>query len=97
MPEFKEEEKKVVERVRKIVGRNIAARRKSLGLNSDDIAHDAHLNRSHYSEIEQGKLLPNYYILLKIASVLNFTLDDLYDGAKEEVQQFLIKIHTDDE
>ncbi|WP_209121397.1 helix-turn-helix domain-containing protein [Alkalihalobacillus sp. BA299] len=80
-----------------MVARKIAARRKYLGLNSDDVAHDALINRSHYSDIERGKVMPSQFTIMKIATVLNLNLVDLLTDAYEEVQQFIRDVQTDEQ
>lgn len=53
-----------------IIGERILARRNSLGLSQEDVAHLAELNVSNYGKIERGLINPRLYTLIRIAAVL---------------------------
>jgi DNA-binding XRE family transcriptional regulator len=56
---------------------NIAKIRKRKGLTQMELAELVGVNRFHISKIERGKRTPSVKLLIKIADVLNVSLDDL--------------------
>jgi DNA-binding XRE family transcriptional regulator len=56
---------------------NIAKIRKRKGLTQMELAELVGVNRFHISKIERGKRMPSVKLLIKIADVLNVSLDDL--------------------
>ena len=63
--------------------------RKSKGLKSKDIAELSGISRSHYSEIENGKKVPNITRMTAIAEALDVNVTDLIKepGAKNEIDE----------
>ncbi len=61
----------------RIIGRNIARRRKEQGLTQEDLCGLAEIDRSYLSEIENGKMNVTIRALVTIATVLRCTLADL--------------------
>jgi len=57
---------------------NIASIRKQKGLTQIELAELVGVNRFHISNIERGKASPSVKLLIKIANVLNVSLDDLF-------------------
>ena len=68
------------------VGENIRTIRKRRGLNQDELAELARLNRVTIAKYESGKVEPGAQALSRLADVLDVTVDDLLgrDGEKEE-------------
>lgn len=61
----------------RIIGRNIARRRKEQGLTQEDLCGLAEIDRSYLSEIENGKMNVTIRALVTIAGALDCTLADL--------------------
>lgn len=59
----------------KVIGKNIAARRKELSLTQEDLCGMAEIDRSYLSELENGKMNPTIKALVGIAKALD---TDLY-------------------
>jgi len=57
---------------------NIAKIRKRKGLTQMELAELVGVNRFHISNIERGKSLPSVKLLIKIANVLDVSLNDLF-------------------
>jgi transcriptional regulator with XRE-family HTH domain len=70
------------ERAKTLLGQRIGRRRKKIGLSQEDLAHLAHVNRSHLSDIETGKLAPGVWTVIRIAKVLGTTPAQLLRGLK---------------
>lgn len=49
-------------------------------LSQSRVAEEAHLVPSYYNMIENGKRMPTVDVLLRIANVLDITLDELFHG-----------------
>ena len=47
-------------------------------MSQSQVAEDAHLVPSYYNMIENGKRMPTVDVLLRIANVLDITLDELF-------------------
>jgi len=62
-------------------GRQIAIRRKSLGLTQKDFAHRAHISAAYVASIETGRRWPYITILYTIANALDTTPYNLISGA----------------
>lgn len=67
------------------VGRRIQDRRKALGLNQDQLAEMASLNRVTVAKYESGKVEPGAQALSRIADALETTTDALL-GRDPDVQ-----------
>lgn len=61
----------------KVIGLNIARIRKEKGMTQEDLCGVTELDRSHLSEIENGKINITIRSLSKIANSLNTNLVDL--------------------
>jgi transcriptional regulator with XRE-family HTH domain len=61
------------ERAKRLLGERIARRRRVVGLNQENLARLAQVDRSHMSTIENGKAEPGFWMLIRIASVLETT------------------------
>ena len=68
------------------LGRRIAGLRSIRGLSQPKLAKRAGMSRGFLSEIETGKSIPSYIILLKIAHALNVSLGyfDLLDEDRQD-------------
>lgn len=71
---------KCMELNRKEFGKRIAKRRKSLGMNQDDLADKLNISNNHLSSIERGHAVPTLDRLCKICDALNVTPDYLLLG-----------------
>ena len=69
------------------VGAKIRKIRMDLGLTQGEMAEHFHIGRADYSRIEKGNIFPNCLILHTLNSVLNVSMDWLFNG--EERMQWL--------
>jgi DNA-binding XRE family transcriptional regulator len=69
-------------RVKRILGGRISRSRDELGLNQEELAHLAKVDRSHMSSIETGKTEPGVWTLMRIAAVLETTSGQLLKNLK---------------
>jgi DNA-binding XRE family transcriptional regulator len=56
---------------------NIAKIREQRGLTQVQLAELVGVNKFHISNIERGKATPSVKLLIKIANILNVSVDDL--------------------
>lgn len=61
-----------------IFGDNIKRLRKNKGLTQQEIADLVHVNRVTYTNWEKGKREPSYENLVKLADLLEVSLDSLF-------------------
>lgn len=61
-------------------GRNVAKFRSARGLSQDKLAEGADLDRTYVSGIERGVRNPGIKVVIKLARVLNVSLDELCEG-----------------
>lgn len=54
-------------------------RRKAVGLKAKDVAEAAGIRQPVFSRYETGKRIPKANVMLRIAKVLNCTIEDLLD------------------
>ena len=66
------------------VGERLKQARKSLGLTQADVCRRAGVTANAYNQWEKGHRLINLFDAMKLADMLNFTLDWLYRGTHEE-------------
>ena len=64
-----------------LLGENVRLLRKNMGISQEELAFMAELDRTYISQIERGISNPSLFVLLKIASVLNLQIADLFEGA----------------
>ena len=64
----------------KTIGQKIKERRISLGLTQDYIANHLNVNPSHVSNIECGRANPSLTALVKIANLLECSVDYFLNG-----------------
>ena len=64
----------------KEIGANIRNRRKSLGITQEFIANRLDVNPSHISNIECGRANPSLTALVKIANILQCSVDCFISG-----------------
>ncbi len=92
----------------KIIGANIRKRRKALGITQEFIANKLDVNPSHISNIECGRANPSLTALVKIANILQCSVDcfiseeytykvgeDLEDGLEHRIMDKLKYCSTD--
>lgn len=61
-------------------GRNVANFRNKRGFSQDKLAEGANLDRTYLSGIERGVRNPGIKVVIKLARVLDVSLDDLCKG-----------------
>ena len=66
------------------VGERLRRSREALGLNQADVCRRAGVTANAYNQWEKGRRLINLFDAMKLADVLNITLDWLYRGSDEE-------------
>lgn len=64
----------------KTIGQKIKERRISLGLTQDYVANHLNVNPSHVSNIECGRANPSLTVLVKIANLLECSVDYFLSG-----------------
>lgn len=64
----------------KEIGAKIRNRRKSLGITQEFIANKLDVNPSHISNIECGRANPSLTVLVKIANILQCSVDCFISG-----------------
>jgi transcriptional regulator with XRE-family HTH domain len=73
------------ERFKKELGERIRAAREAKGISLKQLeAMDDSLDKSDISKIELGKILPNPYTILKLATLLEEDVSIFYYGKKKE-------------
>ena len=68
----------------KLVGSNIVARRKQLGIKQIDLAHKIGIEDSSLRRIESGKTNPTFKTLYRIALALEMDLSTLIEIPKSK-------------
>ena len=68
------------QKAKTLVGARIRRQRKKLGINQEDLATKALVDRKHMSSIENGKTETGFWTLTRIASVLETTPGKLVRG-----------------
>ena len=66
----------------KIFGKNVQAKRKSLGIRQEAFAAKLGFERSYYGRIEQGRINLSLINVLKVSKCLGSSLDELVEGIK---------------
>jgi len=76
-----------------IIGQKIRALRKSKGLTQEQLAERLGIDFKHLSKIELGKHMPTYYVLKKLADVLDFNIYKIepVSNKKDTVDKLLFK------
>ena len=69
-------------RVKEVLGKRISRLRKRFGMNQEELADLAKVDRSHMSSIETGKTEPGVWTLMRIAAVLETTSGQLLKNLK---------------
>mgnify|MGYP000059048534 FL=1 len=64
----------------KVIGMKIKERRQSLGITQEYIANILDVNPSHVSNIERGRANPSLTALVKIANILECSVDYFIGG-----------------
>lgn len=64
----------------KAIGQKIKERRTTLGLTQDYVANQLNVNPSHVSNIECGRANPSLTALVKIANILECSVDFFISG-----------------
>lgn len=74
-----------------IIGENIRTLRTQKGLSQKEIAATIKVAPTQYSRVENGKVLASVTTLMKIAKVLDVSLDDLVKANGKATQEVSIK------
>ena len=69
--------------INKQLGYRIRYIRTQKGLSIEDLALEAGVNRNYLGDLERGMRNPTVVVLNKIASALNISLSELFEGIKE--------------
>ena len=69
--------------INKQLGYRIRYLRTQKGLSIEDLALEAGVNRNYLGDLERGMRNPTVVVLNKIASALNISLSELFEGIKE--------------
>jgi transcriptional regulator with XRE-family HTH domain len=64
-----------------LLGMAIKARRASLGISQEELAHRAGLHRTYVSDVERGTRNPSIEIVAKLASALELSVPALFERA----------------
>jgi len=64
----------------KVIGQKIKERRQCLGITQETIATILDVNPSHISNIERGRANPSLTVLVKIANILECSVDYFISG-----------------
>lgn len=64
-------------------GSVVRQRRLVLGLSQEELASAARVERSHMGKIERGEHMPNFVLILRLASALSISPGTLVDMAVE--------------
>ena len=71
----------------KMIGKNIRARRKELGLTQEKVAEMADVSTSFYSYIENGTRKAGITTFVKLSEELGISLDYIIYGIKDENEE----------
>ena len=64
----------------KVIGQKIKERRQYLGITQEAVANQLEVNPSHVSNIECGRANPSLTVLVKIANILQCSVDYFISG-----------------
>ena len=81
-----------------IVGANIETNRKNMNMTQSQLAEKLNVSRSVVSKWENGKTIPDSYLLPSLAKALNVTINDLFNHIDEKndyVKEDFVKEHND--
>lgn len=70
-----------------IIAKNLKRIRKETGLTQTEVAELANIHRVTYTRYETGKLNISVHHLVKVAFVLNVTVDEVLSGVIEAMQE----------
>jgi len=76
----KENDKKERIKLQKRFGLHLVALREEKNLTASEIAKRCYMERSHMSRLESGGRNPSLYLLKKLASALEISLEELMRG-----------------
>lgn len=62
-------------------GSAVRVRRLELGMSQEALAGAAQVERSHMGKVERGEHMPNFVLILRLASALSMTPGELVDRA----------------
>jgi transcriptional regulator with XRE-family HTH domain len=85
-----------VEKLMVLVSRNILRRRKELGMSQRQLAQAAQCHRSEISMIEAGRRNISVLKLMRIASALETTLENIFhDGVMKAIDEAIDEAQKD--
>lgn len=64
----------------KIIGKNIAKRRKELNLTQDELAYSANIDRTYVGYVENGRQNVSVAVLYRFANALKMDIKDLFNN-----------------
>jgi len=72
----------------RFIGRRIQALRKTRGLTSEKLAYENDMSKSYLSRIENGKRLPTFSFLNKLAKALDYELWQFFVNQAPTAESF---------
>ncbi len=77
------------------IGQKIQKYRLQMNLTQEQVAEYAGISQKHLSRIEQGYHCPRFDMIIRIAEVLNITIDALAENTPDDTDMFLKRIRPD--
>ena len=71
--------------LQELLGKNIAARRKLLGLRQKELAARLNITQDAMTRIEKGKIAPKMRRIAQIAEILGCSVSSLFRSEKDEM------------
>ena len=71
----------------KEIGKRIAARRKQLGLKQSEVEERADLSYKYLSNIERGISIPSTEVIMRLASALETTPNEIFIGTNQSEEE----------
>lgn len=68
-----------------ILAKNLVWYRKNIGFNQVEMAKQINVSRSQWSDYERGRSEPNLTTIMRIASFLKISLDELFSNRVEDI------------
>ncbi|GEM_PF-932488 len=68
-----------------LLAKNLVWYRKSIGFNQVEMAKQINVSRSQWSDYERGRSEPNLATVMRIASFLKVSLDELFSNRVEDI------------
>ena len=79
-----EKEKRIKEKFLMEFGEHLKAIRKSKGLTAAEVSRRMDIDKPNYTRIESGRINPSLFVLRKISTCLDISLEELFKGFKNK-------------